>query len=407
MRDWSRGQALGFYRIHPLQFNTRRPLHINDDDLCPTSLNIDIHGCIDERPRFEFTMLSYTLHALEIASFARMSIDLRGPLRQGQRQEETNELVKMRNHLNSKYEEFIAGLPSYFRLGSTVGLTSTDSMAAIPVHRWMLHQQLWSLFLRLHRPSLSSQGSGVSCQLLAQNIISTQAQIQARCAVCGSLSTSETQLFNAAIVLLVCLLFSAKHKDADPSGAQLNRLMTRDKVLEAIELLRTPNHAAGSLSTQNSQSERLNPSAEWSVVALETLMKLEEDESGSNEESNTVNSTGNPLEGRRLKPERNASKSLKSKVMDILAALQAKAKNAARARAQAGSNSFPILDTSVPLSTATGEFHDLDIMPMLSNYPSSDFWPFLDFAPPPESPTESGSLSVTADLQNFVNFDGI
>ena len=261
IRDWSRGQTLGYYTIRPSQFNTRMPLHINDDDLCPTTLKANARRYIIERPRSEFTMLSYTVHALEIAVFARESIDLRGPLGQAQRQEETNKGAKMRNHLNKKYENFVAELPSYFRVGSTVGLTSTGPMAAIPVQRWMLHQQLWGLLLRLHRANLSSQDGRASCQLLAQNIISTQAQIQARCAVCSSLSTSETQLFNAAIVLLVDLLFSSKHKNSDRSSTQLSRLMTRDKVREAIELLRTRSDAEGSLSLQDLQLERLKASA--------------------------------------------------------------------------------------------------------------------------------------------------
>ena len=230
------------------------PLHINDDDLCPTTLKVNVHGHFTERPRSEFTMLSYTVHTLEIAGFARESIDLRGPLRQAQGQEETNERIKMRNHLDKKYEKSIARLHSYFRLGSTVGLISTGPMAAIPVQRWMLHQQLWSLFLRLYRACLSSQDGGASCELLAQNIISTQAPLQSRCAVCGSLSTSETQLFNAAIVLLVDMLFSPKHKDADGSSAPLSRLMTRDKIREAIELLRTQSNAEGSSSPQDPQA---------------------------------------------------------------------------------------------------------------------------------------------------------
>ncbi|MCJ1387246.1 hypothetical protein MMC18_000086 [Xylographa bjoerkii] len=395
MRDWSRGQALGYYTIRPSQFDTRMPLHINDEDLCPTTLKVNVHGHITERPRSEFTTLSYTVHALEIAVFVRESVDLRGPLRQAQRQEETNEGAKMRNHLNKKYENFVAGLPAYFRLGSTVGLTSTGPMAAIPVQQWMLHQQLWSLFLRLHRANLSSQDGRVVCQLLAQNIISTQAQIQARCAVCGSLSTSETQLFNAAIVLLIDLLFSSKHKDADRSSAQLSRLMTRDKVREAIELLRTRSDAEGSPSSQDLQSERVKSSAQRSVIALQALMKLEEEESGNNGESNGANLTGNRI---GVKSDCSARKSLKNRVTDILEALQGNAKRTAAAIEQASLNSFSARDMSMPLPTAADGFQGLDVLPVLSNDPSYNFWQFLDFAPP-QSPTENGCFSATADLQ--------
>lgn len=256
----------------------------------------------------------------------------------------------------------------------------------------MLHQQLWSLFLRLHRANLSSQAGRASCQLLAQNIISTQAQIQARCAVCGSLSTSETQLFNAAIVLLFDLLSSCKHKDADRSSDQLRRLVTRDEFREAIELLGTLIDVEGPPSLQDPQSERVKDSAQRSVIALEALMKVEEEESGDNEESNGASSTGNRLGRQELESESSEKKSLKNKVMETLEALQENPKNAAAARVQAISRSFSTLDMSMPLPTATDGFQDLAVLPVLSNDPSCDLWEFLDFSPPPQSPTEDGFL---------------
>lgn len=398
MRDWSRGQALGYYSIRPSQFNTRMPLHINDDDLCSTTLKANVHCHIMERPRSEFTMLSYTVHALEIVIFARESIDLRGPLRQTQLPAETDEVAKMRNHLNKRYENFVTGLPSYFRLGSTVGLTSTGPMAAIPVQRWMLHQQLWSLFLRFHRASLSSQDSRASCQLLAQNIISNQAQIQARCAVCASLSTSETQLFNAATSLLVDLLCSFKHEDADYSVAQLSRLMTRDKIREAIELLRSQSDAGGLPYLQVPQSEGAKAFAQRSVIVLEALMKLEEDESSSKEETNGANSTGNRLGEKGVQSDRSARKSLKNKITDILEVLQENIKNATTAMEQASWNSFPAIDMSAPSPNTTDGFQGLDLLPLLSNDPSCEFWQFLDFA---QFPTENGPFLATADLQTL------
>ena len=401
MRDWSKAQDLGYYSIHPSQFNTRRPLHINDDDLCATTLSIDVHNYVPERPRSEFTMLSYTVHALDIATFARESIDLRGPLHLVKRQEEPNDFGKMRT-LNKRYENFVAGLPSYFRLGSTMGLTSTGPMAAIPVQRWMLHQQLWSLLLKLHRASLSSSDGRTSCQQLAQNIISTQAQIQVRCAVCGSLSTSETQLFNAATVLLVELLFSSEYRDADCSSAQLSRLMTRDKIREAIDLLQGRSGAEGSSSLVDPLSERVKASAQRSIIALEALMKLEEDEFGSDGKGNRANSTKNGLEGQVEGINSSANTSLKTKVMDILEALQGNAKTTALAREQASSISFFEPEMFMPLPTITDGFQDLDVLPVLSNDPSCDLWHFLDFTPY-QSPTEFGSSSATEDLQTLVN----
>ncbi|MCJ1438108.1 hypothetical protein MMC27_007495 [Xylographa pallens] len=403
MRDWSSGQVLGYYNIQPTQFNTRMPLHINDDDLYSTTSKVNVHGHVTERPRSEFTMLSYTVHALGIADFARESVDLRGSLRQAQQQEKPDQGARRRNNLNKKYESFVAGLPSYFRLGSTAGLTSTGPMAAIPVQRWMLHQQLWALFLRVHRASLSSQDGRASCQLLAQNIINTQAQIQARCAVCGSLSTNETQLFNATIVLLINLLFSAKHNDGDPPGVQLSRLMIRDKIREAIELFRTRSDPEGSYFRQDPRSERIEASAQRSISVLEALMMLEEQEFGNKEDSSGGSSIANRLGGQGAEFDSSAWKSLKIKIMDILEALQENAKNTAAVMKQANSNFFSALDMAMPLPTANDGFQDLGVLPVLSDGPSCDLWQFLDFASPPQSLTENDFSMATVDLQTLVD----
>ena len=401
MRDWSRGEALGYYSIRPSQFNTRMPLHLDDDDLCPTTLRVNEHGYVIERPRSEFTMLSYTVYSLEIAVFMRESIDLRNSLTQAPLQE-TAEGAKLRTHLNKKYETFVAELPSYFRLGSTMGLTSTGLMAGIPIHRWMLHQQLWSLLLRLHRASVSSEDDRTLCHLLAQNIISTQAQIQVRCAVCGSLSTNGTQLFNAAIVLLIDLLFTSKHKDADRSSAQLNRLMTIDKIREATDLLRTQHDTEHVPFPADPQSQRITASTQRSVIALEALSKLEEEEYSNNEDTIGAHLTGSTLDGQRMRSGSSARKSLKRKVLDTLEALQGNAKNTAAAMEQPRFNLFPALDTPIPLPIATDYFQGIDVLPVLSNDPSSDLWQFFDFSPP-HSATENEFFSATTDLQTPVD----
>ena len=391
VRDWSRGLALGYYSIHPSHFNTRIPLHINDADLCPTTSKVNILGHIIERPLSEFTMLSYTVHALKVATFARESIDFRGTLRQAQQDEGTT----IRAYLNKRYESLIAGLPAYFRLGNTIGLTSAGPEAAIPVHRWMLHQQLWSLFLRLHRSNFSLEAGRASYNLMAQNIISSQAQIKKRCAVCGSLSTCETQLFNAATVLLIDLLFLSKLKETDRLNAQLSRVMTRDKIWEAIELLRTPRDAAGSPSTSAPRWERIEVSGQRSVIALEALMKLEEEESVNDEKVNGEKLAGKRPEALGTSSDCGARKTLKKKVIEILKTLQETPTDVAAAMEQAISNSFSALDASVPLPTATDGMRDLDVLPILSNEPSCDFWQFLDFASP-QSPTQMDFFSTTA-----------
>ncbi|PWY96137.1 hypothetical protein BO94DRAFT_619318 [Aspergillus sclerotioniger CBS 115572] len=350
MRDWCRGQSLGYYSIHPAQFNTRMPLHINDDDLRLPTEKVDAYGHITERPRSEFTMLSYTLYALELAVLVRESIDIRGPVRQSNPDQ-------MHKHLNKRYEELVVGLPSHFRLGSSIGLNATGPLAAIPVHRWILHQQLWSLFLRLHRGSLSTLGGRMSCQLLAQNIISTHAQIKSRCTLCRSLTTGETQLFNAAAVLVMGLLFSPS--DGDCSGSQLARMMSRDKVREAIELLQT--------SEVDSESPSLTPmawkTAQRSIHALEALMKLEEEVSGDEDPNADESMFRN-----------GASVSLKSKVMNVLKSLH----NPATEPENTNIEPFSF-DMTTPFPMDNTGFHETDVLPGLSNDPSCSFWQFLDF----------------------------
>ncbi|PYH94520.1 hypothetical protein BO71DRAFT_398799 [Aspergillus ellipticus CBS 707.79] len=356
MRDWSRGQALGYYSTHPSQFNTRRPLHINDDDLCQLA---DVSGQIPERPRSEFATLSYTVHALDIAALVRESMDLRGPGRP-----DPPVSPKVYKHLNRKYERFVTRLPSHFRLGTTMGLTATGPLAAIPVQRWLLHQQLWSLFLRLHRGSLSSPDGRMSCQLLAQNIISMQAQIQSRCTVCSALSAGETQLFNAAAVLVTDLIFSARSDGA--SGSQLARLMARDKVREAVELLRVRSEVDFSQPLGASHQERTK-AAYRSMTALEALMKLEEEMSDRSE---------NEAGDRRAS---NAEQSLRSSIIDALRSVQettgAVAQNGDSILESSASFDF---DTGFPFPMAIEGLDELDVLPVLSN-DACNIWQFLDF----------------------------
>lgn len=344
------------------------PLHINDDDICPSTLRTDDLGEVTERPWSEFTRLSYTVHALEIAIIARESIDLREAISLAQPFEGVNEAAKMRNQLDQKYETFLAKLPSYFRFGSTVALNGTGPDAAIPVHRWKLHQQLWGVYLRLHRANLSSQTGRASCQLLAQNIISTTAQIQTRCAVRASLSISETQLFNAAMVLIIDLLLSSMPNDAHRSSARLTRMMTRDKIREAIDLLRTDADVRGSLALHDHQPERGNASSPRNLLVLEGLLKLEEEESNNSEESGASISTTSK------------QNSLRDKVIDMLHSLPQTFGNPTATADQVKSYTSSALDTSTSPSSTTPFYQELDVLPLLSNEPSSDFWQFIDFA---------------------------
>jgi hypothetical protein len=338
------------------------PLHINDDDLCLSTRRVSVNGEITERPRSEFTTVSYTVHAIELATIVRESIDLWGSATQ--RPDATSESATLRKHLNNRYEKYVAGLPSYFRLGNTVGLMATGPMAAIPVQGWMLQQQLWSLLLRLL--NLSCPIGPASRQLLTRNIIGTQAQIQARCAVCGTLSTSETQLFNAAVVLLLDLLFTSKQARGDNSSANLSRLISRDKIREAIELFRTKTTSEG--------ASQLTESAQRSVDALEALMKLEEEYSNNS-----------------------AKGSLRSKVADIIRGLGGRADTATAPvqEQQASFDASSPFSASMPFANVGDGVPGLDVLPILSNGLSPNFWQFLDSSPAPLDGHAQKVLSAT------------
>ncbi|KAJ5933360.1 hypothetical protein N7454_005689 [Penicillium verhagenii] len=332
LRDWSRGHALGYYTIRPSQFNTRMPLHINDDDM--DEFNND--HFITERPRSEFTMLSYTVHALEIAALVRESVDLRNSVSETPHQKA--EALAWKNELNKKYEKLLIELPSHFQPGSIVGLTSTGPLAAAPVQQWMLQQQLWGLFLRLYRGNMSLT-SRSTCKILAQNIISSSAQVQTRCTVCGTLSISDVQ-----------------------SSMLLPRVIAKDKIQEAIELLRARADSRRARPFVETPSQGQSSSTQRSIIVLETLMKLAQE--STHDERRTWD-TG---------------KSLKSKVMGLLPTfLQGSKTSMSSAH---GLDFFTPENTIMSLSdTSGGGFGDLDVLPMLSNDLNCDFWQFLDLSP--------------------------
>lgn len=360
LRDWSRGQVLGYYTIHPSQFNTRIPLHINDEDL--NLEGPDNHGSMTERPRSEFTMLSYTIYALEIAVLVRESVDLRNP--SSQASQEKAEATKLKNELNKKYEKLLIALPSHFRPGSAVGLTSTGPLAAVPVQQWMLQQQLWSLFLRLYRGKIS-RTSRATCQILAQNIISSSTQIQTRCTVCGSLSINDIQLFNAAAVLLIDLLYTTKPEGPDGADGDLSRVIIKDKINEAIEILKSRSDLEKSQTLEEALSWGFNSSIQRSIFVLDALMRFVEDFSGHE---------NGELEAKEF---------LKSKVIGLLPTSLEGSQTISPGSGLDFANS---LNTFLSLpNTPDNTFGDLDVLPMLSNDADDDWWQFLDFTPGFES----------------------
>ncbi|MDI1491515.1 MAG: hypothetical protein OHK93_002724 [Ramalina farinacea] len=321
--------------------------------------------------------MSYSIHAIEIATFARETMELRNALREVPQGEQSSGRAQSRDRLITRYEDFLANLPSHFRPGSTTGLRSPGPEAAIPVHRWMLHQQLWTLFLRLNRASPLCPDNLATSRLLAHNIIDSQSHMQARCAVCGSLSSNERQVFNAAIALLISLLFPPKGQDASTPSARHNRLMTRDKVGEAMELLRALPQAPEILSFDNDQPDPSRTYSQLSVGVLEAILELEEKEhTNYGEKNNSSAGTTRPGDIDI------ATHSLTQKIMNSLKRFQQNSKiPSAEATSMTKRNTSQPPDTPVSIPTAEYGPNDLDVLPILSNDSGYDFWQFLDSYP--------------------------
>jgi hypothetical protein len=231
----------------------------------------------------------------------------------------------------------------------------------------MLHQQLWNLFLRLHRGSLSSQNDRSSCQLLAQHIISTEAQIQERCTVCSTISTGSNQLVNAATVLVIDLLFPANASNEADSVSQLGRLMARDKIQEAVTLLDKRGQNDHSSPPYDAGQGFTKPSTRKCSLALQSLMELEKEQSNTSAERN----------GRHC--DENAE-ILKRKVKEVLELLEGNSnKTSVTNHRNSPLNPFPSekLSTCLPVTTGTP---DLDVLPLVSNDPDWNFWQFFDFS---------------------------
>ncbi|KAJ6166493.1 hypothetical protein N7470_001940, partial [Penicillium chermesinum] len=296
VRDWSRGHSLGYYSIHPSHFNTRVPLHINDDDMnIPWQIE---RPPVTERPRPEFTMLSYTRYAIDIAILARESIDAQN--------------ASMREPQATARE--------------SLGLGSAGLLAAVPVHKWMLHQQLWSLFLRLHRGNLSSD-SRAACRLVAQNIITTYAQMRQRCTVCGSLSLGTKQLFNAAALLLLDMLFAVHSNTSQSAEVSLGEVVVKDKIKEAVGLLKM--HCNAEIYGSNSENR-----------SSQLLSRI------------------------------------KRKVAEVCS-------DVSTGDTTAGSSESPTLSnsniTSSLLNIDNNSWEELDVLPIASNDSDWDFWQFMNF----------------------------
>ncbi|KAJ5132351.1 hypothetical protein N7448_006509, partial [Penicillium atrosanguineum] len=398
-RDWSRGQALGYYNIPPSSFNTRIPLHINDDDLCPTDTGTQVE--INESPRSDFTMLSYTIYSLEMVPLIRELLDVRDVFHKSS-QKSPGEKAKARDYLNKKYEKFLTGLPSHFQMGSSEGIDACGSMAAIPVHRWMLHQQLWGMFLRLHRDNLSSPEGRTTCRLLAKSFIDCGGQIRTRCTVCGSLSIGDAQLFNAASIFVIDLLHLSRVDTAKDSNARMNQLIARSTIAKALELFQDRKDATiypqkypfRWMSALDSQLQRVRTSTYRCIAALKALSDLEK------EESDSFNNSSDKNGAEELAGTKQAS-SLREKVRDTLENLHKAIENDYAAN-ESFSEHLGALSPPSNVSAAADD-PDLDVLPMLTNDQSGSFWELFDTLPSSNSPILEGIFPAPVDWLTIID----
>ena len=177
--------------------------------------------------------------------------------------------------------------------------------------------------------------------------------------------------------------------------------MTRDKVREAIDQLRTQSHTDDLPISEEPQSDLVKASIHRSHMALEALLRLREELSHHREDGDEAAPEANPSEhGGDLAATQ--GKPLQTMVKDVLDDLQRKSSaaaaklpypaDAAAVTGQGLSESFP---------TAGAAVQDVDIIPILTNDPDSNFWQFLDFAPSPQTVLENGDFSAPGDLQDL------
>ncbi|PWN52790.1 hypothetical protein IE53DRAFT_366905 [Violaceomyces palustris] len=234
------------YIVHPDQFNTPFPGNYNDSDLLQNPLP-------PQRPRTEYTEMSFVLANLEMGMVIREDVDLRlkrelaGATHGGDRRL-TCQDVKL---LDQKYRRILEEAPDFFQVGSEIGEGS-----CMEISRWLLQQGVFSKLLRLHRPNLSSRAeSRTNCVLLARSILDMQKKIRARCTVLDRLWVNLMQSFSAAIVLSLHLLHTRPEPD--------HRLSVRSEIAEAINALK--------------HIECSNYTAQKCIRVIEALMAEEEE----------------------------------------------------------------------------------------------------------------------------------
>lgn len=205
MRDWSLAtDQTHLPLVHPedMTITTRKPLNLDDEDL-----ELEMQ---ESRHTSDWTSMSFVIAQVELAQLIKDSAT-----------------IQDRGLLQQRAEGFLQGLPPYFQLDSRV-----NHPGLVPVQRWLLHQQIFDLQLRLCRSDLVNTASRARCLELAEKVIDHQANIRAICPIIDSLQINFFHLFGACMVVLLDLL----HQGTGRFKTEHNkRLLARSKIIGALE----------------------------------------------------------------------------------------------------------------------------------------------------------------------------
>lgn len=235
-RDWSQSNKNRSYRISPLQFNTRQPLNLFDDEL----LQIP---CRRSHLRSTWTPVSYSFATTDFAIMTRTLVDQvnsQCDLDDGPDSAQGWGLASVfgqrlsavqRDSLDRMFQSLVASFPAHYSLEARY-----EVIGLVDVERWLLHQRLFHLFLTLHMPLVSeaTRPHG-SLMYMAGHILDIQEKVADICTRLDNCHLHTLQTLRACLVLLLDLFFA--QTPVNISG--LSRLMTRRKITAALEKIPT------------------------------------------------------------------------------------------------------------------------------------------------------------------------
>ncbi|CDU24801.1 related to ASG1-activator of stress genes [Sporisorium scitamineum] len=231
-RDWGQSNKNRSYRISLLQFNTRQPLNLFDDELL-------IIPCPRSHLRSTWTHVSYSFATIDFAIMTRTLVDQvnaesaldEGPdsaLGWGLASVFGQRLSpQQRDSLDQMFQSLVAAFPAHYSLEARYKV-----IGLIDVERWLLHQRLFYLFLALHMPLVSeaTRPHG-SLMYMAGHILDIQDKVSDICVRLDNCYLNTLQMLRACLVLLLDLYFT----EAPVNISGLSRLMTRRKITAVLE----------------------------------------------------------------------------------------------------------------------------------------------------------------------------